>query len=396
MATYNGQLRSNEIFGAIYNMILGQQVFADNIKGTSSKLLDAAKEDAGLYGDTKLFYFTDVLPTHNWGGDSEATNLLALDRPDAPYCQAITIDVFKQIRVTVDDYLSKRAWSTEGAFAQFTSVMLGWLSDTRKVYEATMYNSMIGSTVTSENGQTVALTAPTAGTGNVDAEATNRLYAQTIAEAVANEFVKLTDINRINDLGYMRSWSYDDLVVVWNSAIVEKIKRVDMPTLFHKEGLIEKFEEVVLPERYFTVNPSANLTFPDWRSATYDVYAAKELDVTYGTGASAKVRHYYPSELIAKSIKNLAGATLTADSYSVNGSSPYTTFAATDIKVEPADGTQTVCKIMHKNSVPLLSAFSTGTSFFNPRSLTENHYLTFGHSTLDYLKGMPFVTITIA
>ena len=42
MATnYNGQLKSNEIFSSIYNLIIAQQVFADNIAGTKSELVDA-------------------------------------------------------------------------------------------------------------------------------------------------------------------------------------------------------------------------------------------------------------------------------------------------------------------------------------------------------------------
>ena len=54
MATFTGQLRSNEIFAALYNMIISQEVFADNIKGTD--LVDEARVDGGHYGDTKLFY----------------------------------------------------------------------------------------------------------------------------------------------------------------------------------------------------------------------------------------------------------------------------------------------------------------------------------------------------
>ena len=49
-------------------------------------------------------------------------------------------------------------------------------------------------------------------------------------------------------------------------------------------------------------------------------------------------------------------------------------------------------KVIHKQSVPYMSAFEVGTSFFNPRSLTENHYLTFGYNTLEYLKDKPFIT----
>ena len=78
MATknFNGQLASNEIFSALYNMIISQQVFADNIAGTKSTLVDAARVDGGLYGDTKLYYATDVLKSAPWGNDDIFTNEL--------------------------------------------------------------------------------------------------------------------------------------------------------------------------------------------------------------------------------------------------------------------------------------------------------------------------------
>ena len=36
---YNGQLRANEVFTSIFNMIINQRVFSDNIAGTFSKLI---------------------------------------------------------------------------------------------------------------------------------------------------------------------------------------------------------------------------------------------------------------------------------------------------------------------------------------------------------------------
>jgi len=122
---FTGKLNSNAIFSGIYNMIISQQVFADNIKGTHSKLVDAARTDGGLYGDTKLYYATDALKSAPWGKDAEALNLLALHRPESPKCQAITLDQFRQISLTVDNYLTKQAWATESAFSEFNSVMLG-------------------------------------------------------------------------------------------------------------------------------------------------------------------------------------------------------------------------------------------------------------------------------
>lgn len=69
---FTGQLRSNEIFGSIYNMIISQQTFADNIKGTYSNLVNKARVDGTLYGDSKIYYSTDALYSNDWLNDEEA------------------------------------------------------------------------------------------------------------------------------------------------------------------------------------------------------------------------------------------------------------------------------------------------------------------------------------
>ena len=55
-----------------------------------------------------------------------------------------------------------------------------------------------------------------------------------------------------------------------------------------------------------------------------------------------------------------------------------------------------ILKIVHKDAVPYMSSFEAGTSFFNPRSLTENHYLTFGHNTITALHDKPFITLKVS
>ena len=39
MATFNGQLKVNEVIGALFNMIISQWVYADNIEGLDSSLV---------------------------------------------------------------------------------------------------------------------------------------------------------------------------------------------------------------------------------------------------------------------------------------------------------------------------------------------------------------------
>ncbi len=347
---FNGQLRSNEIFSALYNMIISQQVFADNIKGTQSKLVDHFKVDGTLYGDTKLYYASDCLKSSPWGNDAEASNLLALHRPEAPEVQAITISNFRQIALTVDNYLSKRAFSTEGTFSSFNSVMLGWIRDTKRIYESTLVNAYVGTVETSLGEQQ-----------RLVEEDANATLGQNIGLTLANLFVELSDVSRdFNDYGFIRSYNMSDLMVVWNSKYVNEVKKIDLPVLFHNQGLIEKFEDYTLPSRFF----GAKLDTAGTANGTSD----RTLVEGDFTGSDGVLKHLFPGDLIPAGADYLAN-----EAYS----------EASDV----------VCKIMHKTSVPFMSAFEVGTSFFNPKSLTENHYLTWGYSDIDYLKNYPMITV---
>lgn len=359
---FTGVLNSNEIYAALFNMIISQQVFADNIAGTYGSLVDKSRVDGSLYGDTKLYYATDALSSREWGADAEATNLLSVNRADAPRCQKITLDVFRQIDITVDDYLSKRAWATEGAFSDFNGVILAWIRDTKRIYDATTFNAFIGTTVSNVGKQSQAIDLDIGGTSSTasDKEAANRGQALIIANAVADIFTELKDVSRdYNDYGYIRSYNEDDLVVVWNSKYVNMIRTVDLPTIFHKDGLIKKFEEEVLPAKYFgQVNSAATAG-----NAAGTVRSLVEQDIGDN--------HYFAGEAIKVGDTAPAGS-----SYTVQD--------------------EVICKIIHRRSVPFMSAFEVGTSFFNPRSLTTNHYLTWGHNSLDYLADKPFITLSAA
>ena len=247
---FDGQLRSNEIFTAIYNMIISQEVFADNL-GKHQTLVDKARVDGGLFGDTKLYYATDVLKSAPWGNDAEATNLLALHRPQNPQCQAIHLDQFRQICLTVDDYLTKRAWADEGSFSSFNGIMLGWMNETKKVYDGTLYNVYIGTTETNVGKQIANIDLTTA-VGSATGEEANRLEAEALAQGLADLLVEMGDYSRdFNDYANLRSYADEAIKVIWNSKYVNKIKKLDLPTIFHKEGLVDKFDQDILPAKYF-------------------------------------------------------------------------------------------------------------------------------------------------
>lgn len=346
--SFSGTLRSNEIYSSLFNMIISQQVFPDRLDNRGA-LVDKARVDGSLYGDSKLYYSTDILETHDWGNDAEAPNLLALDRPADPDCQIITLDKFKQIRLTLDNYLSKRAWSTEGAFGQFNSVMESYLEKTKEIYEETIYNVFLGTTV-SANGlqsQTLTLTGMTA-----------EERAKAIAEKVANILEALKKPSRLfNDLGQMTRFAPERVKIIWNSKYVNEIRKLDVPTIFHKDGLVDKFAEDVLNEDYFgTINSS---------SGTGDgstIFAYEEGD--FGSN------HLIAGELIPSGAAYAANKAYTKDD-------------------------KVIAKIIVEWP-PFMSAFQVGTEFFNPRSLTKTRYLTWGHNTLDYLAAYPFITLSEA
>lgn len=375
MANFTGQLYPNLLFASLFNMIISQQVFSDNIKGTFSKLVDRARVDGSLYGDQKLFYSTDALFSVPWTNDEEASNLLALDRPEAPKVQAIVLNVFRQIRLTVDNYLSKHAWSTEGAFSDFNGIMLGWIRDTKKIYDSTTYNAFIGTTSAETEAQNQTLTL-VAGTND----------GLQYAEFLANILVELQDVSRdYNDYGHIRSYDEADLMVVWNSKIYNSIKKVDLPVVFHNEGLLGEFEQAVLPSKYFgeVVGVSGTSTSPDDNTgATVETPIRSLIETKYEVEPEADPRakrakdgnyyvHVFPGDLLPNSV----------------------TYNQNEAYYETQD---IAFKVIHKRSAPYMSAFEVGTSFFNPRSLTENHYLTFGHNTLEYLKNYPFITVKVS
>ena len=155
------QLNSNEIYSALSNMIISMQTFADNINGLDSSLADSMKTDGTLYGDTKGYVATDILRSYTWNNDAEAANLLKTFRPPMPKTQYITLDVFKQIPLTLDDILSKRAWGDEGSFSTFSSIMQAWMGDTKRVYDKTTVDTFVGTNETTLNNQTRTITLPT-------------------------------------------------------------------------------------------------------------------------------------------------------------------------------------------------------------------------------------------
>ena len=258
----------------------------------------------------------------------------------------------------------------EGAFSSFNGVMLGWMRETKRVYDGTLYNVFIGTSSSSVGKQAQSIALPAGGSESADKQ-----RAMLIARGIADLFAEMSDYNRdFNDYGFFRSYSKDQIKVIWNKKYLNEIKKVDLPTIFHKDGLIDKFEEDSINARYFGHIVGAS-----------DIGSGKVIgidgayDSTKGTLRAVKEfdynnKHYFPGDALATS-GTYVGV--------VGG------LEVSDVYVEESD---VICKVLVKLP-PFMSAFEVGTTFFNPRSLTENHYLTFGHNSLAYLKNYPFITV---
>lgn len=355
----NFTLNPNEIFGTLFNQIISQEVFSDNLAGgVGSELVDMARVDGSMYGDTKLYYATKPLFSSKWGNDAEAENLTKLVRPEAPETQAIYLNQFRQIKLTTDEYMTKRAWGTVDAFSSFNSIMTGWIKDTKRIYDATTYNAFIG-TVASNVGKQTQTINVTEAVGSATGEEAARIEGAAIGEGVANLLVDLKDITEdYNDYGILRSYNPEDLIFVWNSEAMSRVEARDLPTIYHN-NIVKRLGEYVLPARYFgNVNTGAT------KGAT----GVRSLIEQTLNGTDGKAYHVFAGQLIPTVCTAPAGTSYTVDS-------------------------SILFKVFHKKSVPYMSAFEVGTSFFNSGSLTNTNFLTWGHNTLAYLKNYPCVTV---
>lgn len=359
MPTFTGQLNRNEIYNAIFNMIISQEIYDDRIS-EGDDLVDKAKVDGGLYGDTKLYYSVDALATQEWKGDAEATNLLQTHRAESPECQAITLDKFRYIPLTLDDYLSKRAWSDEGTFGTFNNIMAGQLSKTKYLYESTNYAAYFGTH--SVDGQSFTV--------DVDANGTTpEAEVKTIANALANLVGRMTSSSRkFNEYGQRTKFRKSQLTVVWNEAYLNKFRNVDLPAIFHTEFAdFSNIKQTSLAPQFWGTIDTTSTTVP-----TDGVYRAL-YEFKVGT------TDYLAGDIVPANTAVTAGSIYKSD-------------CDDDTLLISSDSIATIIV----RYPPYMSAFEVGSSFYNPLSLTNNRYLIWGENELENLKGYPFVTLKAA
>ena len=351
MATFTGQLQTNKVFAALFNMIISLQVFDTGISNLGG-IYESRKVDGTLYGDTKLYISTDALKSYAWDGTDTpgGYNLLTIHRPPAPKVDELHIDVFRQIPVTVDEYLTKQAFLDEGSFGAFNGVILSWLQTTKQVYEHTKFTAdiIVSSEVKAKALPNITLTAP-AGVAGYDLI---RWRGQELYRQIEDAMKELNEPSRTyNDHAFLRNYKLEDFDIVVPLGILSSVRKHDIPFLFGPDDK-PLFKEVHW--KYFgaiiaapgnTANPNTNV-----RALVEKAYGA-----TY----------CFPGDLLPAATAYLANEVYTA------------TYTA-----RPTIGAATTILLIHKQDFPIMSAFTVGTSFFNARRLDMNHYLTFGHNNV--------------
>lgn len=365
-------LNANSVFGSIYNQIISIQNHVNEMTfDPNLDIVSSRKVDGTLFGDTKVYRDTDVLRSYEWGHTDATYNLLTHKRPPAPKEDYVTIDTFRQIPVTIDEYLSKQAWTDEFAFSQFNSLILGWMGKTRAVYEHTKFTGDIvqsglnGATLLGE----IAIPANSAG-ATVDGESISvteldiKLRYQVFARKLRTMLKTLNEPTRkYNDNEFLKNIKPGSLQLI-------------LPL-----GIKDEFEQ-------FDVTLPMDTKEVDWK------YFGTPIESSGTSNGSVR-------SLVETEIKNSGGTVLAyvfpGDLIPNNGvyaaNSAYTpTYTSTPSLL---DGAKTFL-ILHKSDFPIPSAFSVNTSFFNPKDLVVNHYMTWGYSNPrnNHLNQYPLLKIT--
>lgn len=356
MANFTGKLNSNAVYGMLFNAYRLITTIGDNLEGLDDSLAKRFKIDGGQYEDQLVWTYVDILKSYVF--DPDDTNVLEPGEKVAPTQQVMKVDKVRQISLYIPtNFLTKQAFMNPSYYDTFQTVVEKQVGETRRVYDQRLVDVYVGTTESDKGLQKQTVTLATV---EGDAEATNRLQATAIAEKIANIYVDMKDSTRdYNDVSYLVSTPKDRTFIVWNSAFYNKILKVDLPTIFNKEGLLSDGE--ILPSRYFgTVNAAGGTV----AASNKTIRSTIETDYT----VNQKVTHVFPGDLLPDGAVYEANTTYTVDA-------------------------DVICKIIDNDAVKYLSAIETESEFWNPKAHSRNRYLTFMYGDPDRLAIRPFVTL---
>ena len=367
--TFNGQLNTGIVYNSLYNAIIAiyqiKQHFTD-----SYSLVDRFRKEGSEYGDQLVYLTLDSIPVHDWTNDGEAANLLSLDRNKKQHEEKITLNIFKQIRLTTDAYMqTKQLWTSENGFSRFASLLLQTMENAKKVYEIKTFDVFAGTVQTTTGSQFATWDLETGGPDATnDPEGAARWYGMKLAENLSNLMYNLRDVRRDwNDIQYEASYDIDEFQLLLPASVANKFKYNSLPTIYNNGPLKELFEDAyVLPDIYFG-----------------EVVKVKGTEIK----ADGTNDRFLNSQFVGNTFYN-AGDLIPKDTVIAS---------ATEIIVpayRPANSI--LLKLIHKEDCPYMSAYNVRSQFYNARSHTTNNYLTFAHNTLEHIGIFPLITIQTA
>ena len=393
MPKFNNTLLPNAIYKDLANMIISQEIFGDLGETSYSEIVDIARVDGSMYGDTKLYYTPDCLHSKEWGSLAEATKLLELELPDTPSVQGIVLDQFRQIKLSLEEYLTKQAWMDEYSFSNFTQIMKGYIQKTKRIHDVTTYNAFIGNEETTLGKQSQSIDLTTA-VGELTGQEAKRVRGAAVGQFIADLAADMRRTTRdYNDAGSPDSYDLSDVIFIWNSKFVNEIEKQSMPTTYH-DKIVDKLGEYVYPPEFFGKGANA----VSKATATVDTRSLVEQKITFaGNEEVQETMRAYTSAGVKKILHK--GDKLAAGDYAylfAQDSIPKGTALVANGKITVPSYDVDPNKIfiaMDRRSVPFMSAFEVGGYFHNPGSLTNSYFYTWGYNTLEHLEGKPFIVV---
>lgn len=394
---FTGTLNTNEFYNGLFNAY--RLIYTVSDGRDFSSLADMFRVDGGRYADKSVFTDMDVLMSRPW--DPEDGNILASELTVTPKQQQITVNQKRQIAMTSEQYLSKRAWMDPSVFDEFNGVVQAQVRNTKRLHEQRLINVFIGTTTAtgakaSSGSQNITVDVTTA-VGETTGEEKNRITAQQIMSSLADLFADLEDSTRnYTDNGFMKAYPEDSFMIIWNSAWYNSILNIDLPTVFHDEGLKRLLTSgKKITPRYFGAAVTTSATADGTTNRASAEYAIRVNSSGEYAAAGTAFKNVFPGDLLPKGTPIVATGTAETSAkveFTVNGRK-VTVLTYSTVHSYVADP-NVICKVIHKDSVKYLSSFETETEFWNPKNLRTNRYLTWMYADPEYLAAYPFITVT--
>lgn len=365
---FNGMLNSNEIYNTLFNVrILFQKIVPQSVK--RDEIVSLLDKSVGMYGDTGILMGCDIQGTYEFGMDSEAPKLLAINRNKTQKTEKYTIANWRQTDVTNDAYISKRFALDEGTFAMFNGYLVGTLSKAMDAFETGSVKAGVGTYTSPVAAMTINVTLPAAdGT-----EATERIRAAKIRQAILDLKADMEDNQRkYNGYGFYSSYSWDDFTAAFNTKYMNEINALALYSTFNPEFIKEASNGRQWTPKWFGTVAAEGGNTGEGNTTIYSLIEQNS-DGSSNFPLSA--------EQLAGGVYRLFPGDLLPNNFDYNANEAYTK----DDKV--------IAKVFAPEYVYYMTGYEQGESFYNPRSATTNHYLRKGYSPVQVSKFRPFITI---